>query len=249
MQQDRHHTDMVAARRIVVLTGAGISAESGIRTFRASDGLWEDHKVEDVATPEGFAANPVAVHQFYNDRRRLLLNASIRPNPAHTALARLEHSVIDLPGHDFLLITQNIDNLHERAGSRALVHMHGELLKMRCEQSGLSFDIREDLMLDTCCRCCREPGNLRPDVVWFGEIPLSMAKITKALTQCDLFIAIGTSGNVYPAAGFFELAREHGAHTVELNLESTNADFDEHICGPASTVVPDYVERLLSSAN
>lgn len=240
---------MVAARRIVVLTGAGISAESGIQTFRASDGLWENHRIEDVATPEGFAANPIAVHQFYNDRRRLLLSDAIRPNPAHTALARLEHSVVDLPGHEFLLVTQNIDNLHERAGSRALVHMHGELLKMRCEQSGLSFDLREDLTLDSCCRCCRVPGNLRPDVVWFGEIPMAMNRISKALEQCDLFIAIGTSGSVYPAAGFVELAREHGAHTVELNLEATTSMFDEHICGPASTVVPTYVEKLLSRAD
>ncbi|WP_339856939.1 Sir2 family NAD+-dependent deacetylase [Pseudohongiella acticola] len=245
----RQQTFMAAARRIVVLTGAGISAESGIQTFRASDGLWENHRIEDVATPEGFAANPVAVHQFYNDRRQRLLDTDIRPNPAHSALARLEHSVVDRPEHDFLLVTQNIDNLHERAGSQALVHMHGELLKIRCEQSGLIFDTREDLTLDTCCRCCREPGNLRPHVVWFGEIPLAMAKISKALEQCDLFVAIGTSGNVYPAAGFFELARDHGAHTVELNLESTNAAFDEHICGPASTVVPEFVERLLRRAN
>ncbi|MEX0740693.1 MAG: Sir2 family NAD+-dependent deacetylase [Pseudohongiella sp.] len=240
---------MAAPRRIVVLTGAGISAESGIQTFRTSDGLWENHRIEDVATPEGFAANPIAVHQFYNDRRRLLLGDSIRPNPAHTALARLEHSIVDLPEHDFLLVTQNIDNLHERAGSRALVHMHGELLKMRCQQSGLTFDLREDLTLDTCCRCCRVPGNLRPHVVWFGEIPLAMAQITRALEQCDLFAAIGTSGNVYPAAGFFELAREHGAHTVELNLEPTDAPFDEHICGPASGVVPEFVERLLRTAD
>lgn len=239
---------MAAPRRIVVLTGAGISAESGIQTFRASDGLWENHRIEDVATPEGFAANPIAVHQFYNDRRRRLLDSAIRPNPAHTALARLEHSIIDLPEHDFLLITQNIDNLHERAGSRALVHMHGELLKMRCEQSGLTFDLREDLNLDTCCRCCRVPGNLRPHVVWFGEIPLAMAQITRALEQTDLFIAIGTSGNVYPAAGFFELARDNGARTVELNLESTNAAFDEHICGPASAVVPAFVDSLIRSA-
>lgn len=238
---------MVAARRIVVLTGAGISAESGIRTFRASDGLWEDHRIEDVATPEGFAANPVAVHQFYNDRRRLLLSDAIRPNPAHTALARLEHSIVDLPEHEFLLITQNIDNLHERAGSRALVHMHGELLKMRCEQSGLSFDLREDLSLDTCCRCCREPGNLRPDVVWFGEIPLAMPRISKALENCDLFIAIGTSGNVYPAAGFYELAKQHGARTIELNLAATHSDFDEQMPGTASVTVPELVDRLLGA--
>lgn len=236
---------MATPRRIVVLTGAGISAESGIRTFRASDGLWENHRVEDVATPEGFAANPVAVHQFYNERRRLLLDDSIRPNPAHSALARLEHSIMDMPGHEFLLVTQNIDNLHERAGSRALVHMHGELLRMRCEHSGLSYDLREDLSLDTCCRCCREPGNLRPDVVWFGEIPFAMPRITRALENCDLFMAIGTSGNVYPAASFYELAKRHGAYTIELNLETTHSDFDEKICGNASVIVPELVDRLL----
>jgi len=236
---------MAAPRRIVVLTGAGISAESGIQTFRTSDGLWENHRIEDVATPEGFAANPVAVHQFYNDRRRLLLGDAIRPNPAHSALARLEHSLIDLPEHDFLLVTQNIDNLHERAGSRALVHMHGELLKMRCEQSGLIFDLREDLTLDTCCRCCRAPGNLRPHVVWFGEIPLAMTQISKALERCDLFVAIGTSGNVYPAAGFYEIAKQHGAYTMELNLDATGSNFDEQICGNASVIVPQIVDRLL----
>lgn len=235
-------------RRIVVLTGAGISAESGIQTFRASDGLWENHRIEDVATPEGFAANPVAVHDFYNARRRLLLADNIRPNPAHSALARLEHEFDDQPDHSFLLVTQNIDNLHERAGSRNPLHMHGELLKIRCEQSGLTFDYREDLTLDTCCRCCRAPGNLRPHVVWFGEMPLAMNRITQALEQCDMFIAIGTSGNVYPAAGFFELARQHGAHTVELNLENTGSGFDEHICGPASMVVPAFVERLITHA-
>lgn len=237
-----------APRRIVVLTGAGVSAESGIQTFRANDGLWENHRIEDVATPEGFAANPVVVHDFYNARRRLLLADNIRPNPAHTALARLEHEFDDRPDHSFLLVTQNIDNLHERAGSRNPLHMHGELLKIRCEQSGLTFDYREDLTLDTCCRCCRAPGNLRPHVVWFGEMPLAMNRITQALEQCDMFIAIGTSGNVYPAAGFFELARQHGAHTVELNLENTGSGFDEHVCGPASSVVPAYVERLIRRA-
>jgi len=228
-------------KSIVVLTGAGISAESGIRTFRASDGLWEDHRIEDVATPEGFDRNPQLVHHFYNLRRQQLLSPAIRPNPAHTALARLQHHL----GDRLLLITQNVDNLHERAGSRNVMHMHGELLKMRCHGSGLVFDIREDLSFDSVCRCCQTPGNLRPHIVWFGEMPFHMPRITQALQHCDLFIAIGTSGNVYPASGFYQTARAAGARTVELNLEPTGSAFDEHVHGPASVVVPAFLERLL----
>lgn len=235
---------MVPYRSIVVLTGAGISAESGIPTFRAADGLWENHRVEDVATPEGFAANPLLVHDFYNRRRRQLQLDPVRPNAAHSALARLEYACSESPDHEFLLVTQNIDNLHERAGS-CPVHMHGELLKARCSVSGLVFDQREDLGLNNICRCCQQPANLRPHVVWFGEMPLAMTAITRALERCDLFIAIGTSGNVYPAAGFYKLAREHGAHTIELNLETTHSDFDEQICGNASITVPELVDRLL----
>ncbi|MFM1896439.1 MAG: NAD-dependent protein deacylase [Pseudomonadota bacterium] len=227
---------------VVVLTGAGISAESGIQTFRAADGLWEEHAIEDVATPEGFLRNPSLVYEFYNQRRRKLLADDIKPNTAHFALARFEQQ---FPG-DFLLVTQNIDNLHERAGSRNLIHMHGELLKMRCENSQLVFDIRDDLNFDTVCRCCKSPGNLRPHIVWFGEMPMGMARINQALEACDLFIAIGTSGLVYPAAGFYQTARLARAHTVELNLERTRSSFDEHICGPASVMVPAYLDSLLS---
>lgn len=226
---------------IVILTGAGISAESGINTFRASDGLWEEHRIEDVATPEGFERNPQLVHHFYNARRRQLLAPHILPNPAHSALARLEH---EFHG-EVLLVTQNVDNLHERAGSKNVLHMHGELLKMRCETSDLIFNISEDLSFDSVCRCCRIPGNLRPHIVWFGEMPLHMARINHALQQCDLFLSIGTSGNVYPAAGFHQSAKSKGAYTVELNLEHTHSHFDQHIYGIASRVVPDYVERLL----
>lgn len=232
-------------RSIVVLTGAGISAESGIQTFRTADGLWENHRVEEVATPEGFAANPVLVHEFYNQRRRHLQGSDIKPNPAHQALARLEHALADIKGAEFLLVTQNIDNLHERSGSRQLIHMHGELLKMRCVETNLCFDIRDDLTLDHQCRCCRQPGNLRPHVVWFGEMPLEMFRIEKALTQCDLFISVGTSGNVYPAAGFHQLASRAGAHTLELNLEPTGSRFDEHRYGYASKLVPELVDELL----
>lgn len=226
---------------IVILTGAGISAESGIDTFRASEGLWEKHRIEDVATPAGFARNPQLVHHFYNARRRQLLNGQIHPNAAHRALARLEQEFAG----ELLIITQNVDDLHERAGSRKLLHMHGELLKMRCEVSQLVFDISSDLSFDSVCRCCGQPGNLRPHIVWFGEMPLEMPRITKALERCDLFLSIGTSGNVYPAAGFYQSAKSRGAHTVELNLDHTHSHFDEHVYGKASEIVPDYIASLL----
>lgn len=232
-----------AARSVVVLTGAGISAESGIRTFRASDGLWEDHRIEDVASPEGFARDPQLVYDFYNQRRRQLLSEGIRPNPAHSALARFEHEVLEAGG-EFLLVTQNVDNLHERAGSQALHHMHGELLKSRCVRSGLVFEWQTDLNIDSRCRCCNTAGNLRPHIVWFGEIPLHMTAIEAALARCDLFVAIGTSGNVYPAAGFHSLARQAGAHTVEINLEDTGSGFDERVLGPASSTVPGFFAEL-----
>ncbi len=226
---------------VVVLTGAGISAESGIRTFRAGDGLWEEHAIEDVATPEGFARNPQLVYRFYNERRRNLQSPQVRPNAAHLALARFEQQFAG----DFLLVTQNIDNLHERAGSRKVLHMHGELLKMRCSTTNLVFDTREDFDFDSECRCCRTTGNLRPHVVWFGEMPMGMSQITAALESCDLFIAIGTSGNVYPASGFHQVAKHHNAHTVELNLEQTGSRFDEHVYGKAATIVPGYLHSLL----
>lgn len=228
---------------MVILTGAGISAESGIRTFRDTDGLWEDHRIDDVATPEGFLRDPYLVHDFYNQRRRQLLADPVRPNPAHVALARFER---EFPG-EVLLVTQNIDNLHERAGSRRVLHMHGELLRMRCQISELVFDIRGDLGPATPCRCCGQPGNLRPHIVWFGEIPLHMPQITRALENCDLFIAIGTSGNVYPASGFYQTAKIHRAHTVEINLEETGSRFDESVYGPASVSVPEYLDQLLVS--
>ncbi len=230
-------------KSIVVLTGAGISAESGISTFRASDGLWENHRIDDVATPEGFERNPQLVHHFYNQRRRQLLQEDINPNAAHIALARLER---EFPG-EVLIVTQNVDNLHERAGSRNLLHMHGELLKMRCQQTNLIFDVQEDIGFDTLCRCCQTPGNLRPHIVWFGEIPLYMPQINRALENCSLFIAIGTSGNVYPASGFYQTAKIHRARTVELNLEQTRSSFDERIHGRASIVVPEYVDQLICS--
>ncbi len=227
---------------VVVLTGAGISAESGIQTFRAADGLWENHRVEEVATPEGFARNPTMVYEFYNQRRRQLLSPDIAPNAAHSALARFEHEF----NGNFLLISQNIDNLHERAGSMKVLHMHGEILKMRCLNSRLVFDIRDDLVFETECRCCRSPGNLRPHIVWFGEMPFHMPEINQALQNCDLFVAIGTSGNVYPASGFYQTAKIARAHTVELNLEFTGSGFAEHVYGKASEIVPTFFESVLN---
>lgn len=228
---------------VVVLTGAGISAESGIRTFRAADGLWEEHRVEDVATPEGFARNPQLVQEFYNARRRQLQQPEIKPNAAHLALARLEEAL----GDRFLLVTQNIDNLHERAGSKNVVHMHGELLKVRCSQSGQVLEWTGDVTPGDKCHCCQLPAPLRPHVVWFGEMPLGMDSIYEALARADVFIAIGTSGHVYPAAGFVHEAKLQGAHTVELNLEPSQvgSEFEEKHYGLASQVVPEYVEKLL----
>lgn len=228
---------------LVVLTGAGISAESGIRTFRADDGLWEEHQVEDVATPEGYQRDPALVQAFYNARRRQLQQPSIQPNAAHLALARLEQAL----GDRFLLVTQNIDDLHERAGSKRVIHMHGELLKVRCPQSGQVIKWRGDLGVDDRCHCCQIPAPLRPHVVWFGEMPVGMDEIYQALQQADEFIAIGTSGHVYPAAGFVHEAHLCGAHTVELNLQPSQVEslFDEKHYGPASLVVPQYLQQLL----
>lgn len=200
---------------VVVLTGAGISAESGIRTFRAADGLWEEHRVEDVATPEGFARDPAQVQRFYNARRHQLQQPEIQPNAAHLALAELEQVL----GDNFLLVTQNIDNLHERAGNTRVLHMHGELLKVRCATSGQVIEWTGDVTSDDRCTCCQFPSALRPHVVWFGEMPIGMEEIYQALENADVFIAIGTSGHVYPAAGFVHEAKLQGAHTVELNLE------------------------------
>lgn len=229
---------------IVVLTGAGISAESGVRTFRAQDGLWENHRIEEVATPEGFARNPALVQRFYNDRRRQLHDPAIQPNAAHQALARLEREHTGT----VLVVTQNVDDLHERGGSRQLIHMHGELRSMFCSRTQMRYAIQGDIGADLKCDCCEATGTLRPDIVWFGEMPYRMEDIYAALAACDLFISIGTSGNVYPAAGFVAEARHHGAHTVELNLEpsQTRTAFAEHRYGPATQIVPAYVEELLT---
>lgn len=230
---------------IVVLTGAGVSAESGIQTFRAADGLWENHRVEEVATPEGFQADPELVQRFYNARRQQLLSGDIAPNSAHVALAKLEQA---FPGR-FLLVTQNIDDLHERAGSQNLIHMHGELLKMRCSFSEQVFEIYEEIHIASVCPCCGKTGRLRPHIVWFGEMPMKMEQIYRALMDCDLFLSIGTSGNVYPAAGFVSQAKEAGAHAIEINLEPslTESLFDQHIYGKAGEILPGFVARLLNN--
>jgi len=226
--------------KIVVLTGAGVSAESGLKTFRDSNGLWEGHKVEDVATPQAFGRNAKLVHDFYNQRRRQL--AQVEPNAAHTALARLEEHF----GNDFLLVTQNVDNLHERAGSRRLLHLHGELLKKRCEWCGVASECHVDLHVSDRCASCHRPGGMRPDIVWFGEMPYHLDEIQTALEEADLFIAIGTSAVVYPAATFFMTAALHGARTIEVNLTTTDKSplFHQQIEGPASIMVPLLVDQL-----
>jgi len=236
---------MNTVKSIVILTGAGISAESGIKTFRASDGLWEEHRIEDVATPEGFAKNPELVQRFYNERRKPILQGEVKPNPAHEALAKLQEKFTG----DFMLVTQNIDNLHEQGGSSEVLHMHGEILKMRCQHTGQVYDCGNNIEVSDQCACCSEPGLLRPHIVWFGEMPLFMDEIYAALSQCDLFIAIGTSGNVYPAAGFVEVANNAGAKTIEINLEASKVAtaFDEAIYGKAGDVLPAWVDEFLLS--
>jgi NAD-dependent deacetylase len=231
-------------KRIVVLTGAGISAESGIKTFRDNNGLWENHSVEEVATPEGFLRDPALVYRFYNDRRNQLLSASVAPNAAHKALAKLERQF----GDNLLLVTQNVDNLHEQGGSNKVLHMHGELLSGRCCVSGQVFDVTTDFDDDSRCTCCQPAQKIRPNIVWFTEMPMFMEEIYQALAQADLFISIGTSGNVYPAAGFVAEANHAGAHTVELNLQPSMGQnyFAEKIYGKAGDIVPVFVEKLLS---
>lgn len=230
---------------IVILTGAGISAESGIHTFRGNDGLWENHRIEDVATPEAFARNPALVQRFYNERRRQLLSPAIQPNAAHRALAKLEGNWAG----EFLLVTQNVDDLHDRSGHRHLVHMHGELLKMRCLRTERVFEIHSDITDATTCPCCNRTHTLRPHIVWFGEMPLEMERIQAHLSRCTLFVSIGTSGNVYPAAGFVRAAKSAGAQTVELNLEPSlvNNAFSARHYGRATDIVPAFVENLLAS--
>ncbi len=235
---------MASYKRIVILTGAGISAESGLGTFRDKDGLWTKYDLSDVATPEGFARNPGLVLDFYNARRANLKGA--KANPAHFALGQLEHHYRENRQGDVLVVTQNVDTLHEQGGSTRIIHMHGVLDQDLCNNCGTRRPATMDLAADAVCPACGSIGTLRPDVVWFGEIPYEMDAIQTALFKCDLFISIGTSGAVYPANGFVMIARETGAHTVELNLEPSEGDylFSECIYGKASEIVPAYVDRL-----
>jgi len=229
---------------IVILTGAGISAESGLATFRGADGLWEGHRVEDVATPEAYLRDPALVHSFYDARRARL--GTVDPNAAHHALARLD---AEWPG-ELLLVTQNVDNLHERAGSKRLLHMHGALTKGWCLACDARFDWDGPMGERASCPSCSVRARVRPDIVWFGEMPYDMDHIEDALRRCDLFVSIGTSGAVYPAAGFVQTARYCGARTLEINLEPSlgSTMFDESRTGKAGDLVPEWVDEVLTEA-
>ncbi|SMX32019.1 NAD-dependent deacylase [Actibacterium lipolyticum] len=228
--------------KIVILTGAGISAESGLGTFRDKDGLWTKYDLDDVATPEGFARNPDLVHDFYNARRKNCHEAS--PNAAHHALAKLES---EFDG-DVLIVTQNVDDLHERAGSRAVWHMHGQLMRARCSACDHHWDAPLEMHAHAPCPACAE-NTTRPDIVWFGEFPFYMDQIWDALRAADLFVSVGTSGNVYPAAAFVQDAARAGADTLELNLEPSLGahDFANTRQGPATQIVPTWVDEMLSA--
>ncbi|WDI30489.1 NAD-dependent deacylase [Hyphococcus flavus] len=230
---------------IVVLTGSGISAESGVATFRDKGGIWSKYDITEVATPHAFAHNPALVHEFYNSRRQAL--PSVHPNAAHIALAELEAGLKDA-GWRFTLVTQNVDDLHERGGSRNILHMHGELLKSKCNGCGDVSECRTDLSVELKCEACGRVGGLRPNVVWFGEVPYFLDETAHALNDADLFVSIGTSGSVYPASGFVNQARTLGVETMELNLEcSENARiFNKKIYGPATKVVPQWVSNVLN---
>ena len=233
--------DMDDIRNIVILTGAGISAESGIRTFRASDGLWEDHRVEDVASPQGFRRDPALVQRFYDERRAGIRAAE--PNAAHLALGRLDREW----SGGLLIVTQNIDDLHERGGASRVLHMHGEALSAWCTACDARHRWEGTLSDGPPCPACGVAA-LRPDIVWFGEMPYRMNEIFAALARADLFVSIGTSGAVYPAAGFVREARAAGARTLELNLERSLGSelFDETRLGPASELVPEWVEEVVN---
>jgi NAD-dependent deacetylase len=228
---------------IVILTGAGVSAESGVATFRGPDGLWEGHRVEDVATPEAFRRDPALVQSFYDARRARL--GEVEPNAAHRALARLDS---EWPG-ELLIVTQNVDDLHERAGAKRVLHMHGELRSAWCLACDARSAWQGELLPGPACPACGENGRLRPDIVWFGEMPYEMERIERALMAADLFVSIGTSGAVYPAAGFVQTARYSGARTLEINLEPSlgSVYFDEVRTGPAGKLVPEWVEEVLAA--
>lgn len=232
---------------IVILTGAGISAESGLGTFRDRDGIWTKYPLEDLATPEGFAKDPEFVQGFYNARRTQ--SATAEPNAAHTALAKLQLQAAKAGG-EVTIVTQNVDGLHERAGSPAekVLHMHGELNKVRCSACGSITLTNEEISMQKSCGACGRIGTLRPHVVWFGEMPLYLEEIDAVMNEANTFVSIGTSGEVYPAAGLVSQANALGQHTVELNLEpSSNARiFREVHYGKASQIVPDWVDKVIA---
>ena len=234
--------------RLFALTGAGVSAESGLGTFRdkKGEGIWARFDPMKLATPEAFARDPATVQAFYDARRRNLLGAE--PNGAHLALADLERALASRGG-ELMLVTQNIDDLHERAGSQRVIHMHGELLKARCLRCAAVLPRRDDLGEASQCPACKAVGALRPHVVWFGEVPLHMEEIYAALIRADRFVAIGTSGSVYPAAGFVAEARALGLRTCEINLEpSDNAHlFDERRYGKASEAVAAWAKEIIEA--
>jgi NAD-dependent deacetylase len=234
----------MSIRNIVILTGAGVSAESGLATFRGPDGLWEGHRVEDVCTPEAYRRDPALVHAFYDARREKL--ATVEPNAAHAALARLD---AEWPG-ELLLVTQNVDDLHERAGSKRLLHMHGELTSGWCLACDEKFAWEGPMGESAICPSCAAVSAVRPDIVWFGEMPYGMVRIDEALRRCDLFVSIGTSGAVYPAAGFVQTARYCGAQTLEMNLEPSLGSylFEASRTGKAGELVPAWVNEVLSAA-
>jgi len=234
--------DFSGVQSVVILTGAGVSADSGLATFRGPDGLWEGHRVEDVCTPEAFRRDPALVHAFYDARREKL--GAVQPNAAHKALARLD---AEWPG-ELLLVTQNVDDLHERGGSKRLVHMHGELMSGWCTACDERFDWAGPMGDATVCPNCSVQGGVRPNIVWFGEMPYEMDRIDEALQRCDLFVSIGTSGVVYPAAGFVQTARYCGAKSLEINLEPSVGSylFDESRSGRAGELVPEFLEELLA---
>lgn len=230
--------------RIVILTGAGLSSESGIDIYRGKTGLWEKYRLEDVATPEAYKQTPGKVHEFYNIRRSQLSDPKIKPNDAHKALARLDKEL----GQEVMIITQNVDDLLEKAGVRQVIHMHGELTKIRCENCANVQVWDKDLDVETICTQCGEAGFLRPHIVWFGEIPFGLEMIYTALANCETYISIGTSGSVYPAGGFVQEARKGKCNeTVEINSEDTaiSSFFDRRITGKAGDVVPGYIDELL----
>lgn len=235
---------MATLPKIVILTGAGVSAESGLATFRGPDGLWEGHRVEDVCTPEALRRDEAMVMRFYDARRAAL--ATVAPNAAHEALTRLDAEYAG----ELLIVTQNVDDLHERAGAKRLIHIHGQLLSALCRRCGGREEFTGEMLGGTICASCGAADALRPDIVFFGEMPYDMEAIEEALLKCDLFVSIGTSGAVYPAAGFVQIADAVGADTLELNLERSagSSHFAQSREGAASLLVPEWVDSILSSS-